>query len=206
MKIVIFGDNHGQWNFKVPFGDAIISTGDFSMFGYSKEIREFNNWLGEQPHKHKLYIWGNHEVYAEGMEKHFEEMIPNGKCIHNRVIEIEGLKIMGCSFTPKFGNWAFMRDAETLERYWKLAPTDVDILISHGPPHTILDQVNLDSWHLGGTSLLDYVKRAQPKIHCFGHIHNSGPRQRKIGNTLFVNASLTDERYALIGEPVVVEI
>ena len=48
-------------------------------------------------------------------------------------------------------------------------PEGVDIVMTHGPPHTILDQV--DGSHKGCRNLLRAVGRVRPLMHCFGHIH-----------------------------------
>ncbi|TGO91205.1 hypothetical protein BPOR_0035g00060 [Botrytis porri] len=48
-------------------------------------------------------------------------------------------------------------------------PEGVDIFMTHGPPHTILDQV--DGSYKGCRNLLRAVGRVRPLMHCFGHIH-----------------------------------
>lgn len=45
----------------------------------------------------------------------------------------------------------------------------VDIVMTHGPPYSILDQA--DNQNLGCPNLLRAVSRVKPLIHCFGHIH-----------------------------------
>jgi Icc-related predicted phosphoesterase len=49
------------------------------------------------------------------------------------------------------------------------SPSGVDIIMTHGPPYSILDQV--DNQNLGCPNLLRAVGRARPLLHCFGHIH-----------------------------------
>lgn len=51
----------------------------------------------------------------------------------------------------------------------------------------------------------DVVTRVKPRLHVFGHIHGSHGTARD-GGTLFVNASICDERYRPNFDPVVVEI
>jgi Icc-related predicted phosphoesterase len=48
-------------------------------------------------------------------------------------------------------------------------PSGVDIVMTHGPPYSILDQV--DNENLGCPNLLRAVGRTRPLMHCFGHIH-----------------------------------
>lgn len=65
IRIVCMSDTHAltrHIKFSVPYGDIFIHAGDFSACGSLPEIIEFNEWLGELPHKHKLVIAGNHEL------------------------------------------------------------------------------------------------------------------------------------------------
>jgi Calcineurin-like phosphoesterase len=65
IRIVVMSDTHAltrHLKFDVPDGDIFIHAGDFSACGSLSEIQEFNEWLGELPHKHKLVIAGNHEL------------------------------------------------------------------------------------------------------------------------------------------------
>ncbi len=50
---------------KVPDGDAFIHAGDITMAGEESEIRDFDDWLGTLPHKHKIVICGNHDLCFE---------------------------------------------------------------------------------------------------------------------------------------------
>jgi len=34
----------------------------FDRCGHVSEVKEFNEWLGRQPHKYKIVIAGNHEL------------------------------------------------------------------------------------------------------------------------------------------------
>ena len=59
-----------------------------------------------------------------------------------------------------------------LEKKWKLIPDDTDILVTHGPPYKILDKT--DSGEEPGCKLLaNRVAVVKPKVHIFGHIHES---------------------------------
>ena len=42
----------------IPDGDILIHAGDFSISGLVSEVKEFNDWLGTLPHKHKIVIAG----------------------------------------------------------------------------------------------------------------------------------------------------
>ena len=50
---------------------------------------------------------------------------------------------------------------------------DVDIMMTHGPPHGIMDAVQerRKTTQVGCHALMTAVSRARPKLYCFGHIH-----------------------------------
>ena len=63
MDLVIMSDTHElHREVDVPPGDVLIHAGDFSVFSKSlRQIEDYNDWLGELPHRWKLVIPGNHE-------------------------------------------------------------------------------------------------------------------------------------------------
>jgi Icc-related predicted phosphoesterase len=77
------------------------------------------------------------------------------------------------------------------ESVWKKVPENLDILITHGPPKGILD-ANGKGDSVGCTRLREVVDEKAPKLHIFGHIHESFGRQVS-GVTTFVNAAAQDE-------------
>lgn len=115
------------------------------------------------------------------------------------------MKIYGSPWQPWFYDWAFnLPRGDALREKWDLIPGDVDVLITHGPPHGILDR-NLEGENCGCEELHAAVDRIKPKVHAFGHIHLSHGTGRA-GNTLFVNASICTERYDPWQAPVVVDL
>ena len=63
LRFVHISDTHNKTNsekFKVPEGDVLLHTGDFTLKGTKEEVFEFNEWLGTLPHKYKILICGNH--------------------------------------------------------------------------------------------------------------------------------------------------
>ncbi|KAI9688957.1 MAG: hypothetical protein M1822_000694 [Bathelium mastoideum] len=54
---------------------------------------------------------------------------------------------------------------------------NVDIVMTHGPPKYILDRVKNGS-SVGCEHLRRAICRAKPRLHCFGHIHESYGAQR----------------------------
>ena len=48
---------------------------------------------------------------------------------------------------------------------------EIDIMITHGPPHGILDYSLRGNVNAGCPHLMRAVERCRPRIFCFGHIH-----------------------------------
>ena len=74
LRLVLLSDTHQlHREVEVPDGDIFIHAGDFTMFSESMEaVADFNDWLGELPHRHKIVVPGNHEfLIAKGCTLRF---------------------------------------------------------------------------------------------------------------------------------------
>lgn len=205
--LVLISDTHGKHRESaIPFGDILIHAGDIMTSGWdSSEIRDFNSWLGKQPHKHKIVIAGNHDWLFE-KHRSTRNMITNATYLENSGVEIEGIKFWGSPAQPEFCNWAFnYKRGEEIDKIWQQIPDDTDVLITHGPPAGYRDWVKPGHESLGCRNLLSRVKKVKPKLHVFGHIHG-GYGEDHDGVTHFVNASLLNEDYQTTNEPIVVEL
>lgn len=67
---------------------------------------------------------------------------------------------------------AFQYNQHYAKVIWDAIPSDVDLLVTHGPPYGILD-VNSEHKHSGSQDLRGKVLKIKPKYHVFGHIHES---------------------------------
>ncbi|KAF2115612.1 Metallo-dependent phosphatase-like protein [Lophiotrema nucula] len=47
----------------------------------------------------------------------------------------------------------------------------IDVMMTHGPPMNIRDEVRFSGGHVGCEHLLRAARRCKPRLHCFGHIH-----------------------------------
>ena len=88
-------------------------------------------------------------------------------------------------------------------------PTGVDVLITHGPPHSIRDEcpsMPMDGssyepgrWVSVGCEVLrDELNRIKPKVHIFGHIHEGAGREVRDYDeqaVTFINAAVCDRNY-----------
>lgn len=206
MKVVFISDTHSQHEkLDMPEGDLLIHSGDFTTLGKVNEIVGFNDWLGKQPLKHKIIIAGNHDLLFESNNSLARSLITNAIYLENSEVNIEGLKIYGTPVSPRFYNWAFNKErGSEINRYWDMIPNNVDILITHSPPYKILDK-SFKGEYCGCEGLLEKIKLVKPKIHCFGHIHESyGILEQD--NIKFINSSSLDSKYQPTNKPIVLEI
>lgn len=213
MKIVCLSDTHNcNEQIEVPNGDILIHAGDATIRGTIPEIEEFNDWFANLPHKIKIFVAGNHDWLFETNNSYARKLL-DGSIIYlqDSSVEIEGLKIYGSPWQPRFFDWAFnlMRGEELAEK-WKLIPLDTDILITHGPPNGILDEVPRKYW-IENTGCEELIKKVEElaqnnlKLHIFGHIHCGYGQTERFG-VKFVNASNCDEEYNPTQPPIVIEI
>src|SRR5579863_6916609 len=92
-------------------------------------------------------------------------------------IEIEGLKIWGSPVQPEFCSWAFNRKrGKEIARHWAKIPEDTQVLVTHGPPVGILDEVDRGiisgveggREHVGCEELRKRVDESKDlKLHCY---------------------------------------
>ena len=207
MKFVLISDTHDQQPTNpIPDGDFLIHCGDIFGNDSVDNLVRFNEWMGSLPHKHRIVIAGNHDFLFEKQNQFARSLLTNVIYLQDEFIEIEGFKIYGSPWQPCFYDWAFnLPRGEPLKQKWSLIPTDTDILITHGPPYSILDRSEFENSSVGCKELLQRVKVIKPKIHAFGHIHE-GYGVQKLEGTIFVNASICDINYRPINKPIVVEL
>lgn len=154
---------------------------------------EFRRWLNELPVEQVIATWGNHDFIGE-----LPHLVPDlpWRILHDQLYEFQGLKCYASAWTRWFGGWAFNLEEEDLTRKFKKIPDDVDILITHSPPFKVGDMAPRDFGyeHVGSPQLYEKIVEIQPKIACWGHIHESRGEYR-IGKTECFNAA-TYGRYS----------
>lgn len=215
MKIVCLSDTHNySTEIAVPDGDILIHAGDATGRGTLTEVEDFLRWFSALPHKHKVFVAGNHDWLYETNNAFARRLTANFeiKYLQDSATEIEGLKIYGSPWQPRFFDWAFnLNRGPELAEKWRLIHDDTDVLITHGPPFGILDEVPKKYWteHTGCEELRKKVESlsrgGRLKLHIFGHIHCGYGTHEEFG-VKFVNASNCDESYEPRQPPIVVEI
>jgi len=209
MKIWHISDTHMQHGLlTIPDGiDTVVHSGDATNYKdpyrNESELRAFIDWFAALPIPNKVFVPGNHDTSLEkGLIT--RDLIEHRK-IHlliNEEVNIGGLRIWGSPFTPRYGDWSYMRDRGTINRIWDNIPEGLDILITHGPPYGVLDatydhhnKVEL----VGCSALRKRVAKVPPRFMLFGHVHstkdirNAGTRTVSELPTVFSNGSCCDD-------------
>lgn len=191
----------------VPDGDVLIHAGDSTAMGTARELWEFNACLRALPHKYKIVIAGNHDWLFQKVPDLARSCLDAAMYLQDSEVLIEGLRFYGSPWQPEFRQWAFnLPRGAALQEKWDLIPDGIDVLITHGPPRGILDRVR-GGEHLGCEALRSAVSHKQPRLHVFGHIHDSAGIHKVIGmRTTFVNASICTEAYRPTNLPIVIDL
>lgn len=197
MKITIFSDTHNMHNNITNHligGDILICAGDITSLGTKKEIFNFYYWFNEiKSYRYKIFIAGNHDFWLENKENKFPKNNTNTIYLMDESINlINNINIYGSPWQPEFYNWAFNipRNSKEMEKIWENIPNNTDILITHGPPHGILDKTK-ENLNVGCEILYERINKVKPKIHIFGHIHE-GYGYKKMKDTHYINGSILD--------------
>jgi len=210
MRIVCLSDSHLQHDFKVPDGDILLHAGDATWQGAISELVQFSDWFSSLPHATKIFTAGNHDILFETDPALATSLLDkNIIYLQDSLVEVEGLKIYGSPYQPEFGEgWAFnlSRIDGGLTEKWEQIPEGIDVLITHGPPLKVRDELPLRNEHIGCYDLLQRVQIVKPKLHVFGHIHCAyGTYDAPWGGT-YVNASVCNEHYDPVNEPIVIDL
>lgn len=199
LKVVCLSDTHNQLHkIEIPDGDVLVHAGDFSGTGSLKDHLDFAIEFGKNQHKYKIVVPGNHDKYSQQQIDLVRNMFATVgiNLLIDEAIEIDGKKFYGSPWTPTFGRWYWMKDrGRSIGRMWDGIPVGLDVLITHGPPHGILDWSIYNRVHCGCEELIKAVYDKKPKHHVFGHIHNSGGMTVIENGTSFHNVSICDEDY-----------
>jgi Icc-related predicted phosphoesterase len=215
MIIDCISDLHGFYP-DMPGGDLLIIAGDLTRSNRVSNYQDFFNWLRPLKYRKKIIVGGNHDVLLDDglplglcydLEK-YEYLLDSG-------CEFEGFKIWGSPWTKTFEGMnkhcmAFTQSTEQeLAEKFSWIPADTDILVTHSPPHGILDKT---SWFesVGSIALLRRINEIRPSLSVFGHVHEGYGllvNQDKDGKVWrCANASYLNEKYKPVNVPIRVKI
>jgi Icc-related predicted phosphoesterase len=180
IKIVAFSDNH--WflpirDFELPSGDLLIVAGDGTSNGSERQFLELFETLGKLKYEDIIYVPGNHDKWIYENQELAIETAKNYNItiLIDSTISSQGIIIYGSPWSPLFNNWYFMRSEKELKIIYENI-INCDILITHTPPHKILDNDDYGGvlGKFGSKKLLSVLKKKTVNLHLFGHIHKQG--------------------------------
>jgi len=238
ITLVLVSDTHGQHQKipPLPSGDVLIHGGDFTATGAIKEIKSTLDWLEKhESFQYRILIAGNHDVTLDGgyYETSRWKHLHGGRqssedcraLVRSRpsivyledssvTLDIGGqsISVYGSPWQPAFCDWGFaLERGEPSRQKWSEIPEECDILITHGPPHGILDYVPRSREFVGCQELRAQLESRvrPPRLHVFGHIHECAGLYRNpadMTSTLYVNASSCTLQYRPTNEPIVVRL
>ncbi|KGO71531.1 hypothetical protein PITC_051720 [Penicillium italicum] len=160
---------------EIPPGDILIHAGDLAADGSFAELQRTLDWINSQPHHIKIAVAGRGDKYLDKMKRgsrrwrHGHRQRANwGDIIyleHQLIIVTtqngRQLRVCGSPYSPKTTppeGFQYPRS----NNLWTGVPADLDILITHTPPYTHLDNFR------GCQHLLNQIWRSPPRLHVFG--------------------------------------
>jgi len=222
IRFVCLSDTHSQTDYlRLPPGDVLLHSGDFSLQGDPEEIQQFNTFLQSLPYAHKVVIAGNHDLtfdlqnFSELRDRFrlrrdidartTKELLRNCTYLEDSGTFVCGYSVWGSPWTPTFFDWGFnLPIGPAILAKWDLIPSNTDILLTHGPPYDILDRCS-DGYKAGCPLLAQKIQAIKPLVHLFGHIHEAYGT-RSIGETLYVNGSNCDLGYRPVQAPIIFDL
>lgn len=174
MTVYAISDLHGYLP-EIPKCDLLILGGDYCAGSDRTEQLafmqgKFRNWLSQVPARYIVGIAGNHDFLFEESPGLVDNL--PWYYLRDRGLDIEGIKIYGTPWTPRFGRWAFMKDDNNLADEYSKIPEGLDILITHGPAYGILDKSTYGE-HCGSRQLKERIRDVVPDTVICGHIHEA---------------------------------
>ncbi len=205
MRLVLTSDLHGHLP-EVPSCDVLLIAGDIcpienhDMQFQSEWLRyQFIPWLAEVPARLKLFIAGNHD-FVFALEPHRVSDLPwPGHYLQDSGLIWEGIEFWGSPWASELPGWPFTASEHELRTCWKRIPDTTQVLLVHGPPHGIGDQVigsrSGDILQVGSVSLRERLRELPHlRLVVFGHIHEGAGIYQQ-GAVVLVNAALMDVTY-----------
>lgn len=220
MKLILASDTHGFLDViarKLKPADALILAGDLTMQGTVAEIKELNEHMGQIKNRYTYGIFmtpGNHDELYESHPGVARTLTTNATVLIDESIIIGGKKFYFSPWQKWCWDWSFgfsrKDDGTEATLTWSKIPNDTEVLVVHGPARGIHDLCpNGD--RAGCSYLLKRIwELPNLKLFVSGHIHTG---HRDVGSKVlvkdgitFVNASICDEEYQPVQEPVELEI
>lgn len=177
---------------RFPRPDGYVVGREINFF---EEERYQKNWCAKYPFRDLFGIGDSPVVCVRGNH----DFISLGNWIGGDVFEIneprdqrkiKDVVFGGCrGINFIAGEWSDELSEEMFEMKVDEIPRHLDVLVTHSPPHGVLDGANY-----GSHSLRRYIDRAfynksDLRAHLFGHTHEQGGNIVQGGDIIFSNAA-----------------
>jgi Icc-related predicted phosphoesterase len=191
-RVCIISDTHRKHRqVSIPPCDVLIHCGDIGNFGReeAETFADADAWFNEVPAAHVIVVGGNHDFALEEKTASFTRAIH----LEDAMVEVAGLRIYGAPWCPGLNGFAHAMSGPRLAERWRRIPRGLDILVTHTPPMGILDVPSGGGDGLGCPLLRRELPRIAPRLHVFGHIHESHGAV-SLDGTEFINAAIVNGR------------
>lgn len=241
MRILATSDMHGMLD-KLDLADIDLAIfagdiaplkgrGPWHVYDQIKWMNtEFYDWCMQWPKTKIVFVPGNHDFFPIANEIFEHKLLGknlNIKLAANATMLIDCgidisvdnanptdcIRIYGTPWVPIISHsWAFEAEHDTLKQKFSDIPSNLDILVTHTPPH--IDNANLIDCSLqwgtsrpfGSTELAEAIFEKKPKIVLCGHIHSGDHSKTMFGDTMIYNVARVDERYEIAYDPLILDI
>ncbi|CAE8698018.1 unnamed protein product [Polarella glacialis] len=223
-RLVCISDTHGcHRDLKLPPGDVLIHAGDLTQYNEAEHLCDatafFQELLDAGTYQQVIAIAGNHDNSLHQSEPGQAKQNLMASCTYLEdsmtylapACSETKIRVYGSPWTPEHSLWgtgfSLPPRSTALREKWANIPTDVDVLIVHGPPLGRRDTPN-STVGAGCPDLLrEVLTRVRPRLMIFGHIHE-GYGVSYDGHTLFVNASSCshDNDDWTLNHPIVIDL
>lgn len=220
MKICATSDLHGNLPI-IPECELLLICGDILPLDIqmnskkSKKwlVNDFTKWIKNSPVEQTVFIAGNHDFFFESKDINevnalFDSTIKYLCNSYYDYLSNEGkiYRIFGTPYCKQFGNWAFMRDNNSLIKYYQVIPKNCDIIITHDAPR--IEDLGCikeegSRWYgtdAGNPILAKAILEAKPNYFFCGHIHSGNHTLQDIEGIKMANASLVNELYTPVND------
>lgn len=169
VRVVHISDTHGlHWEMleegRIPEGDILVHSGDFmnrktAVVGDVEAILlDMNAFFGALPHKHKVFVAGNHEYCFVDLGKgeqspsasvmstvarryksagEISSILSNCIYLQDAEVTLEGVRIYGTPWNATASAFALGRWDR--KRVYAKIPEGIDVLVTHMPMYGIAD-------------------------------------------------------------------
>ncbi len=186
-------------------GDFIADTPRLPDDEYQRALKDdlFFAWCRNHPDLPVFLIPGNHDRVAESHPEWIEwpENVVRLDTADGAA-KFNGLQLWGVPWNSSYSRRSgFLCPDEELVKRLDAMPSNLDVLVLHGPPmfegsESAPDkEVGRPDTHFGNATIRAAVLAKNPRLAVCGHIHQGSHEPAKLGETIVVNVSRVEHKH-----------